>query len=102
MVNSKRKLVMEDTKTVANVFKYEVANIQTSKALFKQVGNPPLKEKQYWYDQSGDLFLIVTLPENPSEFTAIQVLEFRRAILMDFPFRDFKRWIYAPLILIKI
>lgn len=60
-----------------------------------------LKELQFWYNTSQDLVMILTICGD-TEFSSIQVIEIRRAIVSIYPRRDFIRFVYAPMMLFKI
>jgi hypothetical protein len=65
-------------------------------------GSPDnLKEYQFWYNLNGDLVMVLTICGD-TEFSAIQVVEIRRAIITLYPRRNFSRFTYAPIILNKI
>lgn len=84
-----------------NAYHFSPAPLDLAKRTAELVGykRPELKELQFWYTASGELVMTLTVPENQSEFAAVQVVEVRRAIIELYGRRDFDRFTYAPMIL---
>ena len=82
-------------------YTYRPATLDEARKIQEAVGsNPPtLREFQFWYNPRGDLLMVLTVPENTSDFAAIQCVEIRRGIVELYARSIFARSVYAPMLL---